>query len=71
MMEETDYNYISKSQETSGVKAQYCTYPATLVGNPLRYSLRHNKLDDPADDVGEEATNATAQVGYCQPVAET
>jgi len=46
------------------------SYPASLVGNPLRYPLGHNKLDDPADDVGEEAINSTAQVRYCKPVAE-
>ena len=53
------------------MKFWYRTYPATLVSNPLCYSLRDDKLDDPADDVGEESIDTTAQVGYCKPVAET
>ena len=44
-------------------------YPAALVGDPLRYPFGHDELDDPRDDVREEAINASPQVGDRQPVA--
>jgi len=50
---------------------QWMTYPSTLVGDPLRYPLGDHELDDPADDVGKEANDSTAEVGDGQPVAET
>ena len=35
------------------------TYPASLLGDPLRDFLGEDKLDDEADDVGEESPDTS------------